>query len=102
MGCHYEEAAHGDEAIEKLRSKNYDLILMDIEMPVRNGIETTRYIRKNFTGIKKKIPIVAITAHNPDDFFSDFVKEGFDGLITKPVTREKLEKYLPSLDKATD
>ncbi len=98
MGYHYEEASHGDEAIEKLKKKNYDLILMDIEMPVRNGLETTRFIRKNFTGKKRKTPIVAITAHNPDDFFKDFFKEGFNGLITKPVTKEKLEKFLPDKD----
>lgn len=94
MGFTYEEATHGDEAIEKLQAKDYDLILMDIEMPVRNGLETTRYIRKYFTGKKRNIPIVAVTAHNPDDFFSDYKDVGFDGLISKPVTREKLEKYI--------
>lgn len=95
MGYEYEEAVHGDEAIEKLKSKDYDLILMDIEMPVRNGLETTMYIRKNFTGEKKNTPIVAVTAHNPEDFFKDYKQAGFDGLISKPVTKEKLERYIP-------
>jgi CheY-like chemotaxis protein len=95
MGYEYEEAVHGDDAIEKLKTKDYDLILMDIEMPVRNGLETTRYIRNNFTGEKRNTPIVAVTAHNPEDFFNDYKQVGFDGLISKPVTREKLEKYIP-------
>ncbi len=95
MGYEYEEAVNGDEAIKKLEEKNYDMILMDIEMPVRNGLETTRYIRKNFTGQKRNTPILAITAHNPEDFLEDYGEVGFDGLISKPITKEKLEKFIP-------
>lgn len=94
MGFRYDEASNGDEAIKLVSKNNYDLILMDIEMPVRNGIETTQYIRENFTGKKGKVSILAITAHNPEDFFNDHKNAGFNGLISKPLTREKLEPYL--------
>jgi CheY-like chemotaxis protein len=94
MGYTYDEAAHGDEAIEKLMLKDYDLILMDIEMPVRNGLETTRYIRDNFEGKKRRVPIIAVTAHDPEDFFESYENECFSGLITKPITGWKLESII--------
>ncbi len=97
LGYTYDEAVNGEQAIEKLSNNSYDLILMDIEMPVRNGLETTKYIRKHFRGIKKKTPIVAITAHNPGDFFDNYTEKGFSGLISKPITEEKLKAILTSL-----
>lgn len=99
LGYTCDEAKHGDDAIDKLMENHYDLILMDIEMPVRNGLETTRYIRENFVGGKANIPIIAITAHNPEDFFDDYRNEGFNGLISKPITKEKLLKSISLLGK---
>lgn len=97
MGHSFEQASNGEEAIEKLKKKDYDLILMDIEMPVRNGLEATRYIRENFKGKKGKIPVIAITAHYPGDYHERFAQNGFSGLIAKPLTREKLEKILKDI-----
>ncbi len=94
MGYTSDQASNGDEAIEKLSHNEYDLILMDIEMPIRNGLETTRYIRNNFAAKKRDVVIIAITAHNPQDFFNDYAKAGFDGLISKPITKEKLENFI--------
>ena len=99
LGYTYDEAVNGEEAIEKLNKASYDLILMDIEMPVRNGLETTRFIRTNFRGEKKEIPIIAITAHNPGDFFDNYADKGFSGLISKPITEEKLKNVLTNLYK---
>jgi two-component system, response regulator, stage 0 sporulation protein F len=99
LGYTFDEASHGDDAILKLSQNHYDLILMDIEMPVRNGLETTRYIRENFVGIKANIPIIAITAHNPEDFFENYLDVGFNGLISKPITKEKLLKSISLLVK---
>ncbi len=97
LGYTCEEAINGEQAIEKLRNNSYDLILMDIEMPVRNGLETTQYIRRHFRGVKQKTPIVAITAHNPGDFFNNYADKGFSGLISKPITEEKLRKIVIKL-----
>ena len=53
----------GKKAIEELEKNDYNLILMDIEMPGMNGIETLNYIRDKFDEPKNKIPIIAVTAH---------------------------------------
>jgi CheY-like chemotaxis protein len=92
LGYKYAQASNGKEAIEKLEVDHIDLILMDIEMPVMNGIETTKYIREKLSSPKSKMPIVALTAHNPDDFFDTFEKAGFDDLITKPYLLDKISQ----------
>ena len=86
----YVQVENGKEAIEALESDSFDLVLMDIEMPVMNGLETTMYIREKFQHPKNRIPIVALTAHNPQLFFEDFRDVGFDKLLTKPYSIEKL------------
>lgn len=88
------EAQNGKEAIDLLEKDKFDLILMDIEMPVMNGLETTKYIRENFPRPKNQIPIIALTAHNPLTFFDDFKDVGFDQLMTKPYSVTKVLKLI--------
>lgn len=83
-------AENGAQAIEALRSDDFQLIFMDIEMPVMNGIETTNYIRNEMPYPLNAIPIIALTAHNPELFFDDFTDAGFDELITKPYSIDKI------------
>ena len=90
-------AENGKQAIEILERENIDLVFMDIEMPVMNGIETTNYIRSELAFPLNAIPIIALTAHNPDLFFEDYVNVGFDELITKPYSVEKIRKKMNSL-----
>lgn len=92
------EAQNGKEAIEILQKQNIDLILMDIEMPVMNGIETTKYIRERMPVPKRDVPIIAITAHNPNDFFEEFSTVGFNQLMTKPYSIEKIKKALVQIE----
>lgn len=92
------EAQNGREVIEILKHHPIDIILMDIEMPVMNGMDTTRYIREQLESPLNKIPVIALTAHNPSDFFSHFHKAGFDHLITKPYSIEKVKQVIRSLD----
>ncbi len=94
MGIEYDQAKNGEEAIHKLIDTTYDLVLMDIEMPVKNGLETTLYIRQHMRSPVNKTKIVAITAHDPHDFEENFARYGFNGFISKPITKEKLEKIL--------
>jgi len=84
------EAQNGREAIEILNREDLDVILMDIEMPIMNGIETTKYIREKILSPKKHVPIIALTAHNPLTFFNDFKDVGFNQLLTKPYSRDSL------------
>ena len=97
IGCEFYEAENGKAAINALNENSFDVILMDIEMPVMNGLETTRYIRENFTPPKNNIPIIALTAHNPADFFDDFNDVGFNQLITKPYIIDKITKIFDSV-----
>jgi CheY-like chemotaxis protein len=91
------QAENGKQAIDFLEKENFDLVLMDIEMPVMNGIETTELIRKTFPSPKNVIPIVALTAHNPSLFFDDFSDAGFDELITKPYSLDKIVELINNL-----
>ena len=84
-------AENGAEAIEVLRNKAFHLVFMDIDMPVMNGIETTQYIRNEMPSPLNSIPIIAITAQSPDLFFDDFSHTGFDELITKPYSIDKIK-----------
>jgi len=88
---------NGQLAVEQLESQHFDLIFMDIEMPVMNGVETTRHIRQNMDFPVNMIPIIALTAHNPDLFFEDYSDVGFDELITKPYSVDKLREKIANL-----
>jgi two-component system, response regulator, stage 0 sporulation protein F len=90
---------NGEKAIDALREQVFHLVFMDIEMPVMNGIETTRFIRNKMEYPMNAIPIIALTAHNPETFFEDYADAGFDELITKPYSvakiREKINAIVP-------
>lgn len=90
----YAEAENGKVALDILSKADFDAVFMDIEMPVMNGLETTRYIRSNFPAPKNQIPIIALTAHNPINFFADFKDVGFNDLITKPYSIEKISRVV--------
>jgi len=97
IGHDYVQVENGRDAVEALLSDDFDLILMDIEMPVMNGLETTKFIRENFESPKNETPIVALTAHNPQLFFEDFKDVGFDQLLTKPYSLEKITTIINNL-----
>lgn len=93
------EAENGKQAIEILQKEQIDLVLMDIEMPVMNGLETTRYIREKLPYPLRSIPIIALTAHNPATFFHDFKDVGFDQLMTKPYSVSKVLSLIEEVRK---
>ncbi len=92
-------ANHGKEAIEILEKQKFDLILMDIQMPIMDGNETTEYIRKNMPEVVS--PILAMTAHayiSKDNIFKSY---GFDDFVLKPFEPEQLfSKIHEYLDKS--
>ncbi len=94
MGVACFEAQNGKEAIDLLQKEKIDLIFMDIEMPVMNGLETTQYIRNKLPSPLKYTPIIALTAHNPANFFEDFRDVGFNYLMTKPYSIEKIKSAI--------
>jgi signal transduction histidine kinase/DNA-binding response OmpR family regulator len=92
-------AENGKEAIEILESKNIDLILMDIQMPIMNGYEATKFIRNSTTlsHQKKNIPIIAMTAHVLDGVAEKCVEAGMNDAISKPVNLIVLTQKIKNL-----
>ena len=79
-------AINGEEAVQLAKDCDYDLILMDIRMPVLDGYCATRYIRE----FDKKIPIVALTANAFDSDREKALAEGCNDYITKPIRKQQL------------
>lgn len=82
-GCIVDLVDSGRKAIEKVKKKKYDLILMDIQMPGMDGIETTEEIRK--LNIPNLPPVVAMTAYSMEEDRSRFLKQGLDDYLAKPI-----------------
>ena len=84
---------NGEKAVEKVVAKDFDLILMDIQLPTINGIEAAKMIKK-----MKKIPIIAVTAYAMEEDKRRILESGIDDYITKPINKGELyvmiEKYL--------
>jgi CheY-like chemotaxis protein len=72
---------------------------MDIEMPVMGGLEAIKYIREKLNYPKNRVPIIALTAHNPAMFPVDSNHAGFDGLLVKPYSIHKIAEVLESFKK---
>ena len=98
-GYLYAQASNGQQAIELISKQTFDLVLLDIEMPVMNGFDTIRHIRKKMGPPHNSLPVVAITAHDPSMFSDDFKNAGFTSLLTKPYNIEKIKKMIQSLVK---
>jgi CheY-like chemotaxis protein len=84
-------ADDGYEAIEKVRQHQPDLILMDLMMPVLDGVMATSILR-NIEG-KTEVPIIALTAYN-DIYQKKAIEAGCDGVIEKPLNFTRLEPLL--------
>lgn len=81
---------NGQAAIDTLRHKNYDLVLMDIQMPVMDGLATTREIRETLGFGNEELPIIALTAHTMPEDVAAFFEVGIDDYILKPVNAPDL------------
>ena len=81
-------AMNGQEAVEQAKEESFDIILMDIQMPVMNGFEATQEIRK--LPQYQSVPIIAITANAMSDDKEASIDAGMDSHITKPINSDKL------------
>ena len=104
LGYLVECAANGVEAIEAVKSKDYHLIFMDIQMPEMDGIEATRQIRA-LGSERSSIPIVAITANTQESDRNSCIESGMNDFIAKPFVKKQLmtllERYFPAADFGT-
>ena len=102
-GHHVVTAANGQEAITCLSGADFDLILMDVQMPEMDGVEATRKIRAATSlGARREIPIIAMTAYSMIGDREKFLEAGMDGYIAKPVSYNDIVaailKVLPKID----
>ncbi|MCX7019004.1 MAG: response regulator [Candidatus Sumerlaeota bacterium] len=100
MGLRADAAANGADAVKALQTLPYDLVLMDVQMPVMDGFEATQHIRNPASAIPNhQIPIIAMTAHAMQGDRERCLKAGMNDYITKPVSpralAEALNKWLP-------
>lgn len=97
LGHEYTLVSNGQEVLDVLKKEVYDLILLDIEMPVLSGVDTIHAIRKNKSLPYQKIIIIAISAHHPETFLDMIEGETFDGFLSKPYSIEKIKNLLQEI-----
>jgi PAS domain S-box-containing protein len=93
MGYRPDVVHNGVEVLQALDRQNYDVILMDVQMPEMDGLEATRQIRKLYTGPRRPW-IIAMTANAMDIDQKNCFESGMDGYLSKPVRIEALEAEL--------
>ena len=89
------EATNGEEAVRLAQSERPALILMDLSLPIIDGLAATRAIRK-LDGLSKT-PIVAVSAHDTSDFQAEAIAAGCNSYITKPIDFSHLEVLIARL-----
>jgi PAS domain S-box-containing protein len=94
LGIEVSIANNGVEAIDAVKAKDFDLILMDIQMPVMDGLTATREIRKLDKSGLDKLPILAMSANAMDIDYHKSLIAGMNAHLTKPINPEKLKQSL--------
>jgi CheY-like chemotaxis protein len=89
------EAMNGEEAVKLARAETPQLILMDLSLPVIDGLAATRLIRK--LPALQSTPIIAVSAHDTSDFQDEAVEAGCNSYVTKPIDFNQLEKLIEQL-----
>ncbi len=86
------EATNGEEAVKRAQAESPNLILMDLSLPIIDGLAATRLIRKlpDF----KSTPIIAVSAHDTSDFQLEAIEAGCNTYLTKPIDFNELEQLI--------
>ncbi len=95
QGCRVTSAVNGREALDKLGAETFDIVLMDVQMPVMDGMEATRIIRGDpaFAEVRH-MPIVAMTAHAMQGDRERFLGTGMDEYVSKPINHDELFRVM--------
>jgi CheY-like chemotaxis protein len=91
-GYHVVEATNGEEAVKLAEAESPGLILMDLSLPVIDGLAATRLIRK--LPNSANTPIIAVSAHDTTDFLTEALQAGCNSYITKPIDFNELEQLI--------
>jgi CheY-like chemotaxis protein len=95
-GYQIDIAENGIEAVEAMKGADYDVILMDVQMPQMDGIEATKQIRQ-LPGTKKFVPIIALTAQADVNTEGELRAAGMDDYVSKPINFDILFSKLSAL-----
>lgn len=96
LGWNYFMVDNGQKAVDECISKDYDVVLMDIDMPVMNGWDATIEIKK----IKPDLPVIALTAYSEEIFRQRSFDVGMNYFLAKPYNLNEIERtILKSIDK---
>jgi CheY-like chemotaxis protein len=87
-------AANGHEAIDVAEREHPDLVLMDLRMPVLNGLATTRQLRQHSDARLRQIPVLALSAYDPTQHRAVAIAAGCNDYVTKPIDYDRLEKLI--------
>jgi len=99
LGYRSEVVANGFEALKAVRNMDFDVVLMDTQMPEMDGMEATRRIREFERGTERRVPIIAMTAARADRDHDLILNAGADGYVAKPIRREELRRSIAHLVK---
>ncbi|TCK03663.1 MHYT domain-containing protein [Marinobacterium mangrovicola] len=94
LGCQVDVANNGQEGVEALEQKHYDLVFMDMQMPVMSGVEATRAIRAARDKAYCQIPIVAMTANAMEEDRQACMDAGMNDFLTKPLSVQRISEAL--------
>lgn len=95
LGWHTDVVANGAEAVQALETIPYDLVLMDVQMPVMDGFEATRRIRSPESAVQNhRVPVIAMTAHTMQGARERCLGAGMNDFVTKPFSPKTLAEVL--------
>jgi CheY-like chemotaxis protein len=92
-GYHCDIARNGEEAVRAVERQDYDIILMDVQMPGMDGLQATRLIRR-LDPPKNAVPIIAMTAHAMKDVRENYLAAGMNDYVFKPIAPANLLEKL--------
>ena len=95
LGYRIVEADNGEKAVEVAERERPDIILMDLSLPIMDGIAATEKIR-TCDGFQS-VPVIAVTAHQETDFRADAKAAGFNAYVTKPIDMPWLSELIEGL-----
>ncbi|MBF0549186.1 MAG: response regulator [Deltaproteobacteria bacterium] len=101
LGHRVEIAENGKRAVDKFMAAKYDLIFMDVQLPIMNGLEAAALIREKERGTERHTPIIALTAYATGEDRLRCLSAGMDGYLSKPINSHKLNKLLKSFANGT-
>jgi len=96
-GHEVDTAENGQEAVARYQQGNFDLVLMDVQMPIMDGLTATRHIRELEQGTNTRIPIIAMTARAMNQDRQLCMEAGMDDYLSKPIRATELASALRNL-----